>query len=69
MEGETEVIDYDLKGIKTYPEKVLSDLGSGREKCEKCKKGIKLFCYGCYLPAPSLADSIPKLDLPLHLHV
>ncbi|KAL4229028.1 DTW domain-containing protein 1 [Mactra antiquata] len=42
---------------------------SGRQKCPKCMKSRKYYCYTCYLPVPEVADKVPYLKLPIKIDV
>ncbi|ELT92558.1 hypothetical protein CAPTEDRAFT_44414, partial [Capitella teleta] len=41
----------------------------GREKCKKCNKSRRYYCYTCFLPVDSVAANFPKVKLPLSVDI
>lgn len=40
-----------------------------RTPCPKCGASRKIFCYDCYLPVGVPDEALPRVVLPLHVHI
>jgi len=41
----------------------------GREKCPRCTRSRKFYCYTCFIPMSQLKDRIPQVTLPLKVTI
>lgn len=60
--------DTPFPDLKIYPTDFLESL-SCRSKCPKCRKSRKYYCYTCYVPVAEIADSIPRVKLPIKVDI
>ncbi|OMH79217.1 DTW domain-containing protein 1 [Zancudomyces culisetae] len=63
-----QIEEYELPTFEVEPEVILDSI-AGRQKCKKCSKKIRFFCYNCVLVVDELASQLPELHLPIKLHV
>lgn len=58
----------DIKNLKISSFETLLEV-KDREKCPKCNKSRKYFCYNCYIPMKNIEASIPKVNLPIKVDI
>jgi len=49
-------------GLKISSSDFLDDL-QGRQKCPRCDRSRKFFCYSCYIPVKGTEDNIPRVKV------
>ncbi len=51
-----------FNGMKIDSASFLDDIDV-RQKCPKCSKSRKFFCYTCYIPMQSVEGKLPKVKV------